>query len=225
MVKVRNADELMSAYKQASEAGIDVLLQEYIPGKDSNSTNYNSYYWNNEPLVEFTAQKVRLSPPEFGVPGVLVSKHIPELLMPGRKILQALGYNGYSCTEFKKDERDGVYKLMEVNGRHNRSLLLSVKCGINFPLIEYNHLVRGEITSAIAYKKGIYWIDFTKDLFASIQYRRRAQFSLIQYIKPYLKAHTFAVLCIKDPMPFIKRCIDILSMAWKAIFKVQKPVE
>jgi predicted ATP-grasp superfamily ATP-dependent carboligase len=225
MLKVENAGQLMSAYKQAAEAGMDVLLQEYIPGEDSAGVNYNSYYWNNEPLVEFTAQKVRLSPPEFGVPGVLVSKHIPELFSPGRKILQALGYNGYSCTEFKKDARDGVYKLMEVNGRHNRSLLLSVKCGINFPLIEYKHRVLGEIPSTINYKKGIYWIDLTKDLVASIQYRKMSRFSLVQYMKPYLKPHIFAVLSIKDPMPFIKRCIDILGMAWKAIFKVKKSVE
>lgn len=225
MLKVKNAEQLISAYKQASEVGMDVLLQEYIPGDDSAGVNYNSYYWYNEPLVEFTAQKVRLSPPEFGVPGVLVSKHIPELFLPGRKILQALGYNGYSCTEFKKDARDGIYKLMEVNGRHNRSLLLSVKCGINFPLIEYNHRVLGEIPSAINYRKGIYWIDLTKDLAASVQYKKRSQFSLIQYIKPYLKPHIFAVLSIKDPMPFIKRCIDIFGMAWNAVFKVKKSVE
>ncbi|KPJ67038.1 MAG: hypothetical protein AMJ43_06140 [Coxiella sp. DG_40] len=225
MLKVENVEQLMSAYKQASEAGMEVLLQEYIPGEDSAGVNYNSYYWDNKPLVEFTAEKVRLSPPEFGVPGVLVSKHIPEVFSPGRKILQALGYNGYSCTEFKKDARDGVYKLMEVNGRHNRSSLLSVKCGINFPLIEYNHRVLGEIPSAINYRKRIYWIDLTKDLVASVQYKKRSQFSLIQYIKPYLKPHIFAVLSIKDPMPFIKRCIDIFGMTWDAIFKVKKPVE
>lgn len=225
MLKVNNFDELISAYKEASQAGMEVLLQEYIPGEDSAGVNYNSYFWNNNPLVEFTAQKVRISPPEFGVPGVVVSKHISEILMPGRKILQALSYSGYSCTEFKKDPRDGVYKLMEINGRYNRSLLLSVKCGINFPLIEYKHRAIGEVPSTISYKDGIYWIDSAKDILASIQYRKRSQFSLIQYIKPYLKPHTFAVLDIKDPMPFIKRCIDILRMVWDAIFKVNKQLE
>ena len=225
MLKVENPDELMFAYNEASQAGIKVLLQEYIPGEDSAGVNYNSYFWNNKPLVEFTAQKVRISPPEFGVPGVVVSKHIPELLTPGRRILQALGYNGYSCTEFKKDTRDGVYKFMEVNGRYNRSLLLSIKCGINFPLIEYKHLSQGEVPSTADYEDGIYWIDSAKDLSASIQYKKRAQFSLIQYIKPYLKPHTFAVLDIRDPMPFAKRCINILCMIWQAFFKANKSAE
>ncbi len=222
MLKVDNLEQLVSAYNEACQAGIEVMLQEYIPGDDTVGVNYNSYFQNNKPLVEFTAQKVRISPPEFGVPAVVVSKHIPEVLIQGRRLLQALGYNGYSCTEFKKDARDGVYKLMEINGRYNRSLLLSLKCGINFPLIEYKHRVMGEIISTNGYKDGIYWIDSAKDILASIQYRKKAQFSMMQYLKPYFKPHKFAVLDIKDPMPFIKRCMDILRMGWQALFKVGK---
>jgi predicted ATP-grasp superfamily ATP-dependent carboligase len=225
MRKVENADELLSAYNEAFQAGMEVLLQEYIPGEDSAGVNYNSYFWNNDPLVEFTAQKVRVAPPEFGVPAVVVSKHIPEILTPGRRILQALGYNGYSCTEFKKDARDGVYKLMEINGRYNRSLLLSVKCGINFPLIEYEHKIRGKIPSAINYKEGMYWIDEAKDFSAGIKYKKKAKSSLIHYLKPYFKPHIFAVLDIKDPMPFVKRCFDILGMVWAAVFKSGKSAQ
>jgi D-aspartate ligase len=222
MLKVKNAEELLSAYNEASGAGMEVLLQEYIPGEDSAGVNYNSYFCNNDPLVEFTAQKVRVAPPEFGVPAVVVSKHIPEILAPGRKMLNALGYNGYSCMEFKKDARDGVYKLMEINGRYNRSLLLSVKCGINFPLIEYEHKVHGKIPSAINYKEGIYWIDEAKDFSAGIRYKNKAKYSLIHYLKPYFKPHIFAVMDIKDPMPFAKRCFDILGMVWATVFKSGK---
>ena len=224
LVKAENAAELMSAYKQASEAGMDVLLQEYIVGDDPNGINYNSYYWNNESLVEFTAQKVRMSPPDSGVPCVVVSKHIPEVSEQGRKVLQALGYNGYSCVEFKKDARDGIYKLLEVNGRHNRSLLLSVKCGINFPLIEYNHLVHGIIPSPSDYRKDVYWIDFTRDFFTLIRYRKKTKISLVEYIRPYIKPHIFAVISTKDIMPFLKRCSDILKMALENILKkIKKP--
>jgi D-aspartate ligase len=72
------------------------------------------------------------------VPSVVISKDINGVIESGRKILQASSYDGYSCTEFKKDIRDGKYKLMEINGRHNHSALLSIRCGINFLLIEYN---------------------------------------------------------------------------------------
>ncbi|MHC4929380.1 MAG: ATP-binding protein, partial [Planctomycetota bacterium] len=82
---------------------------------------------------------MRLSPPDSGVPSVVISKHIPEVVQAGRKLLKAFDYRGYSCMEFKKDPNDGIYKLMEINARHNRSSLLAVKCGINFPWVEYQH--------------------------------------------------------------------------------------
>ena len=52
---------------------------------------------------------------------MVLSEHVPEVIEPGRKILQAMGFYGYACTEFKRDPRDGSHKLMEVNGRHNLS--------------------------------------------------------------------------------------------------------
>jgi predicted ATP-grasp superfamily ATP-dependent carboligase len=212
MVKVENHDQMLSAYQQASDAGIEVMLQEFIPGDDTQGVNYNSYFWKGKPLVEFTAEKVRYSPPQFGVPRVVISKNIPEVIEPARKLLQAMGFYGYCCTEFKKDARDGMYKLMEVNGRHNRSTLLSVSCGINFPWIEYQHLTQKHLPSACSYKAGIYWIDELRDVIHTAKYRKTERYSLAQYIRPYLKKHTFAIFDVKDPKPFIKRCIDLVKM-------------
>lgn len=229
MVLVKNFNQMLSAYKQATDAGVEVMLQEFIPGDDTHGVNYNSYFQNGEPLVEFTAEKVRLSPPEFGVPRVAISKDIPEIIESGRNILVALDFYGYSCTEFKKDARDGVYKLMEVNGRHNRSVLLAVHCGINFPWIEYEHLVLGRQPSINNFQRGncpsekecptkhsigVYWIDEFKDVIHSTRYFIKERYSLIQYILPYIKSHIFATFDLKDPVPFIKRCIDLIKMAF-----------
>jgi predicted ATP-grasp superfamily ATP-dependent carboligase len=203
-VRVENVDQMLVAYNQATEAGVEVMLQELIPGGDTQGVNYNSYSWDGKPLVEFTAQKVRLSPPHFGVPRVVISKDIPEIIKPARKFLKAMGFYGYSCTEFKKDERDGIYKLMEVNGRHNRSELLSVRCGINFPWLEYRHLTEGELPSASAYRHGVYWIDEFRDIFQSARSFKKERYSLIQYLRPYLSRHVFATFDLKDPKPFIK---------------------
>jgi D-aspartate ligase len=209
MTKVENLDQMLAAYQEAADAGLNVMLQELIPGDDSQGVNYNSYFWNGEPLVEFTAGKVRNAPPELGSPRVAVSKHIHEVLEPGRKILQAMGFYGYACTEFKKDARDGIYKLMEVNGRHNLSGLLAVRCGINFPWIHYNHLVCGELPSSRDYQTGVYWIDIIRDIGYSIKCFRKESYSLSQYIQPYRSPHIFAILDMRDPKPFVQRCINL----------------
>ena len=218
MRKVEDYDHLRQMHQEASDVGLEVVIQEYIPGDDSHSVNYNSYFWDREPLVEFTAVKVRQSPPSFGVPRVVMSKDISEIIEPGRAFLKGLGYYGYSCTEFKKDPRDGIYKLMEVNGRYNRSGILSTRCGINFPALEYQHLLHGVAPKRSNFIKGIYWIDSTKDIFTSIKYFFREGFSLVDYIKPYCKPNIYAVLDEKDIRPFLKRCFDIFCMGLKWIF-------
>lgn len=212
MTIVDNAADLVGAYKEALEAGFEVMLQEYIPGGDALGVNYNSYVIDGEPLVEFTAEKVRYSPPGIGVPRVVVSKLVPEVIEPGRKILRAMGYYGYSCTEFKKDPRDGIYKLLEINGRHNRSALLAVRCGINFPWIEYAHLCGKEIKTDSRYPEGIYWVDELRDIIHSIKYFREEKYTFKQYIQPYISPNIYAIFNINDLKPFMKRVGDIMKM-------------
>lgn len=215
MVRVDNFDQMLAAYQQAAEVGLEVLLQELIPGDDSQGANYNSYFWNGEPLVEFTAKKLRNGPPEIGSPRVAVSNSVPEVIEPGRRILEAMGFYGYACTEFKQDPRDGVYKLMEVNGRHNLSTLLAVRCGINFPWLHYRHLVQGELPSAYEQRVGVFWIDVTRDLGYSLKAFSKERFTLRQYLRPYFSPHTFAIFDLKDPKPFIKRFTDLVKTAFK----------
>jgi predicted ATP-grasp superfamily ATP-dependent carboligase len=218
MKKVYNSDQLLAAYREASERGLETMLQELIPGDDSQGVNYNSYFVEGQPLIEFTAQKCRLSPPEFGIPRVVKSAYIPEIIEPGRKILQSLGFNGYSCTEFKKDSRDGKYKFMEVNGRHNRSGLLAVKCGINFPYIEYRHQTEGLLQNKSCFKKNIYWIDEVQDVFSSLRHLKNEKYTIQEYLRPYLLTNTFAVFSIKDLKPILKRVFDIILMAFESAY-------
>jgi predicted ATP-grasp superfamily ATP-dependent carboligase len=222
MVKVDNIDQMLAAYREATNAGLEVMVQEFIPGDDTKGVNYNSYFWEGKPLVEFTAEKVRLAPPSFGVPRVVLSKEIQEIIEPGRRILEAMGFYGYSCTEFKKDIRDGIYKFMEVNGRHNRSGLLSLRCGINFPWIEYRHLAYGELPSVTGFRSGVYWIDEIGDIVNSIKYHSQERFALKQYFLPYLRQHVFSVFDAKDPMPFAKRCLDLSKILAGTLFPVFK---
>ena len=219
MYPVNNTSELVSIYQKSAEADLEVMLQEIIPGDDINVVNYNAYFWDGKPIAEFTSQHIRNAPPWWGSPRVVLSKDIPEIIEPGRKIIQAMDYFGYTCTEFKKDERDGIYKLMEVNGRHNLSTLLAVRCGMNFPWIQYQHLVENNLDVPQEFEKNIYWIDIPRDIGYSIKYLRQERYSLRQYILPYIKPHIFANLDLTDIKPFIKRSSYLFKQGVKSLFK------
>jgi predicted ATP-grasp superfamily ATP-dependent carboligase len=218
MVKVYNSSQLLAAYRQANEIGLEIMLQEFIPGSDIQGVNYNSYFFDGQPKLEFTAQKCRLAPPEFGIPRVVKSIYIPEIIEPGRKILQALGFNGYSCTEFKKDSRDGLYKFMEVNARHNRSGLLALKCGINFPYIEYRHKAEGFLQRTNHSKTNIYWIDEVQDIFSSLRHFKKEKYTIHEYLRPYFGVNIFAVFSINDLKPILKRLYDVLCMFFESVY-------
>jgi predicted ATP-grasp superfamily ATP-dependent carboligase len=211
MFRVESAEDLVARYEQASQAGCDVVLQEFVPGNDATGVNYNSYWWNGTPLVEFTAVKVRGGPPAVGSPRVLQSRLVPEVFEPGRAILGAVGFSGYACTEFKRDARDGRFKLMEVNVRHNLSSALAVGCGINFPLLQYRHLLHGVEPQVAGFDEGIFWIDLLRDVGYSVSRRRAERYTLAELLRPYVGRHVFATPSWEDPGPFVRECGALLA--------------
>jgi D-aspartate ligase len=208
MVRAETLRHVEVAYTEAAGAGLKVMLQEAIPGDDSAVVNYNSYISRGSALVEFTAPHVRNGPPSFGQPRVVVSRKVPEVIEPGRRMLQALGFEGYACTEFKRDPRDGKYKVLDVNGRHNLSTLLAVRCGINFPWLHYQHLSEGIQPQPMEFREGVYWIDLVRDIGFSALYLVRERHSPIAYVRPYLNPHVFAIWDRKDVSPFLRRVLS-----------------
>ncbi len=200
MTKVDNADDLVHAWQEASGANVDVVLQEFIPGPDTAGANYNAYFRDGSPIAECTARKLRLSPPGLGFPTAVVSEHVSDVIGVARRLLRSLNVSGFSCTEFKFDERDRRYKLMEVNVRPNMSGALSVACGVDFPSMIYDDLVGAPVLPVERYREGVCWIDTLPDLRQRIALRKHTSFR--DFIAPYRAPHVNAVLDVRDPRPF-----------------------
>jgi len=112
---------------------------------------------------------------------------------------------------------------MEVNGRHNLSTLLAVNCGINFPWLQYKHLVDNEPPTSLDFKTGIYWVDITRDVGYSLMNLKQEKYSLKQYLRPYFKPHVFAIFDLQDIRPFIRRCLFLFKQGVYQIFGYFKP--
>jgi len=202
---VDSPEQAATEYLRADEAGLEVVLQELIPGDERCGVNYNAYFWAGQPLVEMTATKIRNSPADTGSPSVVVSDELPELLAPGRQMLRALNFDGFANIEFKRDPRDGQYKIIEVNARHNLSAILAVRCGVNFPLLQYRHLVHGEAPHQSPCRQGVYWVDISRDVKDAMSYLRRPKYTVRRFLGPYLAPHVAAVWDARDPGPAVAR--------------------
>jgi predicted ATP-grasp superfamily ATP-dependent carboligase len=208
--RVDDLDHAVREYQLAEEAGLEVIIQELIPGEEHCGANYNAYRWGSEALVEMTAEKVRNSPAEAGSPSVVVSRDLPDARDTGRRMMQALDYHGFANIELKRDPRDGLYKIIEINARHNLSAQLAYHCGIDFPWLQYRHLMYGERPTSNGFTQGVYWIDGTRDLRAAPSYLRRGGYSLRRFLRPYLAPHVSAVWAADDMRPARARAWDTL---------------
>lgn len=102
---------------------------------------------------------------------------------------------------------------MEINGRHNRSVMLAVFSGINFPWIEYSHLVLNKKFKQQNYKSGLYCIDFFKDIEGLPGRMIKKHESIREFLKPYFRRKIFTDITRTDIFPTLKRFYYILSLA------------
>lgn len=124
-------DELREALGRA--AGIDVLVQEYVPGGDDQLYTAGVFVCADGHLA-FTGRKLKQHPPGLGIARLAEAVDEPGLVPGSVALLRELGYEGVSQVEYKRDERDGSFRLMEANFRPWTWIGLATACGVNMPL-------------------------------------------------------------------------------------------
>ena len=129
-----------------------IIVQEYIFGK-----GYGHFSLLNHGAVKAFFQHKRLR--EFPISGGSATKAESildkKLKRYGESMLRSLKWHGVAMVEFKKDERDNEFKLMEINPKFWGSLALSIRCGVDFPYLAAQMAYTGDIKKAGAYKTGV----------------------------------------------------------------------
>lgn len=101
-----------------------VLLQDMIPGEDSNMRVLTGYSDRNNKVKMMCFGRVGLeehTATALGNPCAIISEPNPELETPIKEWLEEIGYTGFSNFDIKYDSRDGSYKVFEINLRQGRS--------------------------------------------------------------------------------------------------------
>ena len=133
-IEVTTSSELKQTLAEVARHSLDVMVSEIIPGPPGNLKAYRSYIdRNGRVLAEMCSEKVRCHPPDYGVG--IVQRTVPldaELCRLGRNLLAALNFSGYATIEFKFDERDKGFKLIEINPRPAMVQRLFRRAGLNF---------------------------------------------------------------------------------------------
>jgi len=107
-----------------SEQPSRMILQEYIPGDDWIYHGYSDSELNL--YVSFTGRKLLNYPPAGGSTALGISINNDELRCQAETLLKLTSYSGITDMDWRHDERDGQYKLMDCNPR----------IGMNFQMFE-----------------------------------------------------------------------------------------
>jgi predicted ATP-grasp superfamily ATP-dependent carboligase len=108
----------------------NLIVQEYVPG---HGCGLFATYQKGVCKRVFMHRRVREYPASGGVSSCADSFYDSKLANYGRRLLDELNWHGVAMVEFRRDSRDGEYKLMEINPKFWGSLDLALAAGADFP--------------------------------------------------------------------------------------------
>jgi predicted ATP-grasp superfamily ATP-dependent carboligase len=150
--------EAMARAAEVREAGLDVLLQEYVPGPPSHHFMVEGFVDRTGRVCgRFVRQRLRMHPPDFGDSTYMVSVSVDRVRPAVEsldRLLARLSYRGVFEAEFKYDARDGEFKLLEVNGRPWSFIGFAALCGVDFAAMAYRDALGLAVEPVHRYEPG-----------------------------------------------------------------------
>ena len=205
-VKAWRADsraELADAFRRA--AGIvndgEVIVQELIPGGGEEQYAYCALFRDGQPVASMTVRRRRQHPSDFGRASTFVETvSLPGLSEPSVNFLRKIGYYGLVELEFKRDPRDGAYKLLDVNARTWGYHTLGRAAGVDFPYLLFQDQLGHHVSEAHA-RPGVRWIRLTTDVPNAVRDISAGRLRTRDYVRTLTSVNTEAVFSLRDPLP------------------------
>jgi predicted ATP-grasp superfamily ATP-dependent carboligase len=214
--RVANFDELLRVLDAEHAAGLDVLLMELIPGGDDCLCSYYTYLDEScAALFDFTKRIIRRFPVGMGPACYHITDWVPDIIEHGRRLFRHVGLRGLANVEFKKDPRDGQYKLIECNARFTAANCLVAASGFDLSEFVYNRIVGLPQTPLVNFKRGLRLWDPALDVMSFLALRRRGELTAGRWIAGLLHRQTFAYFAWTDPLPALARGRKLLKLSIK----------
>ena len=192
------------------------MIQEYIPGKIHDGL----FLFNKGKMKSAMTQIREVTYPISGGGGVNnITTYEPELIKYGKEILEFVKWHGPCQVEVKKDERDGKYKLLEINPKLWGTLDLSIKAGINFALKSIEIAINGDTKEEYDYKVGLKykWL-FPLEIYTIVQDEGN-RWKRIKKLLEIFNNNTLTEFDVTDLRPIV---FNIVNTFYNILFRKSK---
>ena len=210
--RVRDMNDARAQLAKLSGDGHRVVVQEYVAGPGSNHYLIDGFIDAGGTVrALFARRRLRMYPPDFGDSTHMVSVPLSEVapaVESLRTILAAVGYRGIFSGEFKRDERDGLFKILEVNARVWIYVEFAGRCGVDVCTMSYQDALGLPISAPLHYRTGVRLVSPYLDL-AAVRYAwRRGEMSAGAWLRSWAGAQQPA-FNLSDPVPAIADWADV----------------
>ncbi|MFC1985411.1 hypothetical protein ACFLWC_00270 [Chloroflexota bacterium] len=216
---INSQHELNKAVEKLGRKDLEVVIQEIIPGNEIYMF-YTYFNKDSEPVAICGYDKLRQYPPDFGSGSLCRSsqRHAPIDL--AIQVLKAIKYYGIAEPEFKRDPRDGKYKLLEINARTTTESSLPPRCGVNIEYTAYldatGQYVGNKISSP---RDGILWVDEIGDLASCLKQWKDGKLGAREIISSFKGEKVYARAARDDPFPFF---VSFLTLGFVVVLYLLK---
>jgi len=199
-----NEAEARQGLRMMAAAGVDALLQEYIPGPPTGHYFVDGYLDRDAiPRAIFVRRRTRMFPVAYGnstnmvtvAPGA-AEQAVTDLI----RLLRGLGFHGTFSAEFKRDPRDGTFRLLEVNGRPWWYIGFAADCGVDIARLSYREAVGLDLQTVERYRTGVRCVLLHLDVRAFLYERREHGLTFGTWLRSVLGARS-PVFAWSDPRP------------------------
>jgi predicted ATP-grasp superfamily ATP-dependent carboligase len=201
---VTSRAELRRRLEELSKLGIAVELQEFIPGPPSNYFYVEGFIDSSGQMSAlFTRQRLRMDPADFGNSTLFRSVHpslIPGAIETATRLLRHLKFRGIFSVELKRDERDGVYRLIEVNARPWWYVEFAGQCGVNLAAMHVADALGEPVVPVREFTVGKACVYPLYDFHACTELRAANKLTMREWAATWLMS-TQPVARWNDPMP------------------------
>lgn len=217
--KVWRADDRESFVRLYAEAASlvgpeCVVVQELVPGDGDCQLSYASLWWQGRPVTSFVAQRTRQYPIDFSYTSTFVETiDSDDVRQAAETFLASIGHHGLCEIEFKRDPRNGVLKILDVNPRPWSWFGLADAAGIDFGAAIVA-LAGGQAPPAMKARKGVGWMFSLRDQVAAFQLALAGRLNFASWLASLTRTRTFASFSFSDPLPGI---VEIPLTAWRII--------
>jgi predicted ATP-grasp superfamily ATP-dependent carboligase len=178
-----------------------VLIQEVVPGWGEAQFSYAALCSGGKPVASVVARRTRQFPMDFGRFSTYVeSVEESGIVGPAVRLINAIRFTGLIEIEFKRDRRDGGFKLLDVNPRVWGWHTLGERAGVDFSYLLWR-LILGDAIPELRGQSGVRWVRMSTDLPTASLEILRGRLTLRDYLRSLRGPIEQAIFALDDPLP------------------------